>query len=56
MNILSRYIPILIFAVFISFGFSISKGIGKKVQKEVGKTFDVTDFDMKSLAIKATIN
>ena len=46
----------LVLLIFISFGFSVSKGTQKKVQKELAKTFEVTDFNLVAVNIASDIN
>lgn len=56
MNFKQHSILILVLLIFISYGFSIPKGTKKRVDKELAKTFAVTDFDMVTISVDALIN
>ncbi|MGW9686942.1 FMN-binding protein [Flagellimonas sp. 2504JD1-5] len=45
-----------LFVVLLFFGFSIPKGVHKKVIKEVEKTFEVSDFNLSSMTVTRELN
>ncbi|WP_190809364.1 FMN-binding protein [Flagellimonas sp. S3867] len=46
----------LLFILLLFFGFSIPKGVHKKVIKEVQKTFEVSNFDMTAIMVANELN
>ena len=46
----------LLLLLFVLFGFSLPKGVNKRVLKEVEKTFEVSDFTLEPITISDDLN
>ena len=51
-----QYISILFIASFLLLSFGLPKNLEKKVQKEIEKTFEVTEFSWQTVKVSNTLN